>query len=59
MKRPYSTLMKIAETMQQKGGSFAQTLGLAMRQADDNNLRRIEAAFPELMNQFAERAGVE
>ena len=59
MKRPYPILMKIAETMQQEGGSFAETLGLAMRLADEINLRRIEAAFPELMNEYAERAGVE
>jgi hypothetical protein len=47
-------LIKIAENMELRGGSFAMTLGRAMRLADDDNIRRIERAFPELMNRYTD-----
>ena len=58
MTRPKKDLLRIAEMMTQKGGSFAKALGYAMLYADENNRQRIEAAFPEMMNQYAEMAGV-
>jgi hypothetical protein len=51
-KRERKILYRIAASMRVYGGSFAKTLGLAMELADDDNLRRIEAAFPELMDQY-------
>ena len=57
MKRPHVILQRIAVLMQDHGGSFASALGRAMLHADDCNLRRIEAAFPELMNHYAEMLG--
>ena len=54
MKRPHVILQRIAGLMHQRGGSFASALGLAMMRADDCNLRRIEAAFPEIINRYAE-----
>ena len=54
MKRPIIILQRIAGLMHQRGGSFARALGRAMMHADDCNLRRIEAAFPEIINRYAE-----
>ena len=54
MKRPHVILQRIAELMYQRGGSFFSALGLAMLHADDCNLRRIEAAFPEIINRYAD-----
>ena len=58
MNRPNKDLIKIAEKMTQKGCAFEIELGYAMLYADENNRQRIEAAFPELMNQYAMKAGV-
>jgi hypothetical protein len=52
MNRDRNTLFRIAENMRKYGGSFAQAIGFAMGLADESNLRRIEAAFPELMDQY-------
>lgn len=52
MKRPYIQLMQIAESMEEYGGSFVQTLGRAMRLADEDNLNRIEAGWPEYMVKY-------
>jgi hypothetical protein len=38
--------------MTEYGGSFAQALAVAMVRADECNLRRIEAAFPDLMDWY-------
>jgi hypothetical protein len=38
--------------MREFGGSFAEALGVAMVLADECNLRRIEAAFPDLMDWY-------
>ena len=52
MKRPHKQLMQIAESMEQYGGSFAKALGRAMRLADEENLTRIEAGWPEYMVKY-------
>ena len=57
MKRPYVILQRIGALMRHRGGSFTKALGVAMMYADDCNLRRIESAFPELMNSYAEMLG--
>ena len=54
MSRPHVILQRIAVLMKDHGGSFDSALGLAMMHADDCNLRRIEAAFPEIINRYAE-----
>ena len=36
------------------GGGFVKALGHAAAQADENNLRRIKAAFPEYWKQYAD-----
>ena len=53
MSRPYVILQRIAELMHKRGGSVVSALGAAMMHADDCNLRRIEAAFPEIINHYA------
>ena len=53
MSRPHVILQRIAVLMYKCGSSFASALGLAMLHADDCNLRRIEAAFPEIINHYA------
>ena len=52
MNRDRQTLLRIAQTMTEYGGSFAQALAVAMVRADECNLRRIEAAFPDLMDWY-------
>ena len=54
MSRPHVILQRIAVLMHSRGGSFDRALGAVMMHADDCNLRRIEAAFPEIINRFAE-----
>ena len=47
---------QIVETMITYGGSFAQKLGQAFRCADDRNRARLQAAFPDLWEQYKELA---
>jgi hypothetical protein len=47
---------EITEAMIVFGGSFVQTLGRLIRQADMDNKRRLVSAFPEYIEQYKELA---
>jgi hypothetical protein len=49
----------IVNSMIRHGGSFVRALGLACLRADDDNLRRVREAFPELWIEYAELARIE
>ena len=51
-----ATEWEITEAMIVYGGSFVQTLGRLIRQADVDNKRRLVAAFPEYIEQYKELA---
>lgn len=46
----------IMKAMLTHGGGFVRALGAAMFRADDENLRKLEAAFPEYIAQYREVA---
>ena len=46
-------LLKIIHNMKAYGGHFARHLGDALLHADGPNTRRIEQAFPELLEKYA------
>jgi hypothetical protein len=45
-------LNTISSNMERYGGGFASSLAVAMVKADQDNLRRIVQAFPELMDKY-------
>lgn len=47
---------EITEAMMALGGSFVSQLGRLFRLADDDNRRRLKAAFPEYWAEYAEFA---
>ena len=47
---------KTIETMMEYGGSFVRKLGAAALVADEQNLRRIKATWPEYWEQYARMA---
>ena len=48
--------LEIIEAMETYGGSFAAALALAARRADQENLAKIKATWPELWARYAEMA---
>jgi len=44
---------QIVEAMDTYGGSFAKAIAAAFVRADDENVRRLKAAFPELWAEYA------
>jgi hypothetical protein len=50
---------KTVTMMERYGGSFVQTLARLMCIADDDNLRRIKATWPEYLQQYEEMAKLE
>ncbi|MCP1679444.1 hypothetical protein [Kerstersia gyiorum] len=46
----------IAAAMQQYGGRFVRGLGAALAAADASNAARLAAAFPEIMDRYADAA---
>lgn len=44
------------QTMERYGGSFAQAIAAAAHCADPENLARLKAAFPELMQEYRNMA---
>lgn len=51
-----ATEFEITEAMIIYGGSFVQSLGRLVRQADEDNKRRLVAAFPEYFEKYRELA---
>jgi hypothetical protein len=51
-------MYEITEAMQVYGGSFVKLLGQAFRAADEVNTRRLEAAFPEYIEEYREMAAM-
>jgi len=49
---PAATLHEIIAQMELRGGNFVQKLAAAMRAADTENLERIKAAFPEIIERY-------
>lgn len=47
---------EIVNAMERFGGSFAVAMAAACRRADEDNLERIKAAFPELWEEYANMA---
>jgi O-phosphoseryl-tRNA(Cys) synthetase len=45
--------LKIVKNMKTYGGSFAWAIAEALLVADSDNVRRIEEAFPELLEKYA------
>lgn len=45
--------LKVVENMQTYGGSFVQTLAQLILRADGANLQKIQATWPEYINQYA------
>jgi len=52
MKYTLAELNTISTNMEKYGGGFASSLAVAMVKADQDNLRRIVQAFPELMDEY-------
>ena len=52
MKYTLAEINTIATNMETYGGSFASALAIAMQKADQNNLRTIVNAFPDLMEEY-------
>jgi hypothetical protein len=50
--------LDIIRVMRAYGGGFAAKLAEAYLVADDDSIRRIEDAFPELLEKYAKIAGV-
>jgi hypothetical protein len=44
----------VIDTMQKYGGSFAKAIAEAFRRADSENFKRLQDAFPELWEQYAQ-----
>lgn len=49
-------MLAAAKKMEYIGGGFASTIGTAWIRADSGNKARLEAAFPELFERYAEGA---
>ena len=47
---------EIVQAMERYGGSFIQALAVLSHRADEDNLRRIKAAWPEYWQQYSEMA---
>jgi hypothetical protein len=47
---------RIVQAMERYGGSFARAIAQAAHRADENNLAKLKAAFPELWAEYAELA---
>jgi len=52
MKYTLAELNTITNNMERYGGGFASSLAVAMVKADQDNLRKIVQAFPELMEEY-------
>lgn len=50
--------LQVIRAMLTRGGSFVKRLGQAWLHADDDNSRRIEAAFPEIITEYARIASL-
>lgn len=50
------TSYDVTEAMLKYGGGFVRQLALLLRQADEDNTRRLVAAFPEYLDTYRERA---
>lgn len=48
------TIIRIWQQSTARGGSFDKALGEAIVAADDNNLRRLRAAFPHMWELYGE-----
>jgi len=46
----------VLSAMQYHGGSFVQALAVAWFRADEENVARLKAAFPELWQEYADLA---
>lgn len=53
------TDFKILKAMRKYGGGFATQLAIAAYCADDENLARIKAAFPDLWEKYAKFAEID
>jgi hypothetical protein len=51
--------LSVIETMTRYGGSFAKALAEAARRADDDNLGRIKAAWPEYWQKYLELSSLD
>ena len=49
---PREEMLCVANAMVRYGGSFVESLGKALLQADDNNQLKIKKAFPEYWEQY-------
>jgi len=52
MKYTLAQLNIISTNMERYGGGFVSALAVAMQKADQNNLRLLTNAFPELMEEY-------
>jgi hypothetical protein len=52
MKYTLAEINIITTNMEKYGGSFASALAIAMQKADQNNLRTIVNAFPDIMEEY-------
>ena len=52
MKYTLDQLNIISTNMEKYGGGFVSALAVAMQKADQNNLRILTNAFPELMEEY-------
>ncbi len=48
----YSEQQLVGMAMRKWGGSFAESIGMALMCADSDNCERIKSAFPELWSQY-------
>ena len=51
---PRQEVLKVANAMIKYGGSFVESLGKALLQADDINQVKIKTAFPEYWKRYKE-----
>ena len=55
---PREEMLKVANAMIKYGGSFVESLGKALLQADENNQQKIKNTFPEYWEKYKGKDGV-
>ncbi len=54
---PRAEVLSVAEAMIKYGGSFVESLGRTLLQADENNQQKIKNAFPEYWERYKNMGG--
>ena len=55
----HDEMLRMVQAMHRYGGSFVRAISEAFMVADENNLRRLETAFPEIVSKYSALANLD